>query len=75
MKKASQHQQDLKNTSMMHFETQSLQSFIFARQVVLKEVWNFEQFRERNFILLGSLAKKYETPCFSVILDDEWLCA
>ena len=38
MKKASQHQQDLKNTINDHFETQSLQSFIFARQVVLKEV-------------------------------------
>ena len=59
----------------MHFETQSLQSFIFARRVVLKGVWNFQKFQERNFFLLGSLAKKYETPCFSVSLTKEWLRA
>ena len=59
----------------MHFETQSLQSFIFARRVVLKGVWNFQKFRERNFFLLGYLAKKYETPCFSVSLTKEWLRA
>ena len=75
MKKASQPQQDLKNTINDALWNSKLTEFYICKTSSIERSVKLPEISREKLLFMGYLAKKYETPCFSVSLTKEWLRA